>query len=245
MKFKNWLFLILVFCELKLAAQLDLPFVVISLGSCCQPAMLAEHYQVRLFSGPLDWCITPYQALFELISNDFQDYFKQDNLVPAQVDFFPGHLQEALAGLQLTEFSESLHWVVDRHFGMLFIHDFSKNDLKTVQQEYYSLSMKYQRRIRRFYDQIYTGKYIYFIRYHDITKSQAIQLHQLLKFKFPDLKFTLVVIGRDLKEFEQDWQISGIKNFSACFPAVGVGELDHLFYQKLFQDLRAGRLIDA
>jgi hypothetical protein len=82
-----------------------------------------------------------------------------------------------------------------------------------INYEHKRIQAKYERRIKRFYKEINSGKYIYFMRFHGITKSQSIELFHLLKATFPKVNFTLIVIGNDAQSFERDWQIPHLRNF--------------------------------
>ena len=89
------------------------------------------------------------------------------------------------------------------------MHDFSSVD--NILKEYGEVKKKYERRIERFYEAIFSGKHIYFIR-HLITKKQALDLTQLLDEKFPFLNYTLLAIDYT-DEIKVDWNIPKIKNF--------------------------------
>lgn len=198
------------------AIDLDSDFITISLGCSCGVALFTRLHTIRYFASPFDWCITPYPALYNFIKSDFKDFLKKENMVtsarshfsPYLVNFF--HEYEYLGYMQE---SESPFWTLDKEAGMFSIHDFPDNSLESINQYHESVHAKYQRRIKRFYDMIHSGKHVYFIRYLDITKSQACELCQLLNSKFPEISFTLIVIGNKAAEFEQDWGIPQIKNF--------------------------------
>lgn len=188
-------------------------FVIVSLGCNCIPAHHMRECNVRPFALPFDWTLVPFQALYTFIQNDFKDYFKKEHLIPSSKPYLPAHLHNFVSKLGYSEMAESPLWVLDKESGMVFVHDFSNNCIATIEKYHESQYMKYSRRIKRFYDELSSGKKIYFIRYLDITKTDALRLWSLLKDKFPTVDFTLIVIG-DYNEFEKDWEAQTIKNFS-------------------------------
>lgn len=192
--------------------QYNSHFVAISLGHNCHAASFLRTYNIRPFAFPFDWCLTPYQALYNFIENDFKDYYKKENLVPGSMANYSEDQKNFLIKFNYFKISESPTWVLDKASGMIFNHDFSNNQLSTIYQEYEIQYAKYVRRIKRFYEIINSGKHIYFVRYWDINKADAIKLYELLKNKFPFISFTLIVIDNS-SESKEDWNITGIKNF--------------------------------
>jgi len=188
-------------------------FIIVSLGCNCITAHHMREFNIRPFALPFDWTLTPYQALYHFIKNEFKDYFKKENLIPSSQPYFPHYLQTFVNKLGYTEMTESPLWVLDKESGMVFIHDFSNNNPATIEIYHEFQHNKYMRRIKRLYDEVNSGKYVYFIRYLDLTKGQALELYQLLKYKFPTTDFTLIVIGDNASEFNNDWHIPHIKNF--------------------------------
>jgi hypothetical protein len=207
-------------------------FITISLGCNCNPAKFTRHYGIRTFAFPFDWCFTPYKALYNFINNDFKDYLKKENLVPSSKKYFSSYLQDFFNQLNCAEVSEYHTWVLDKEFGSIFIHDFSNNSFSKIRSEHEFNYNKYWRRIKRLYEATASGKHIYFIRYHHITKQEACDLCQLLKNKFPKTNFTLIVIGVDPAAFAEDWRIPHIRNLCLRF--------DNNFWQKLCKDIADG-----
>lgn len=182
-----------IFSEDQITIDSQDDFIVISLGWNCDPALNARANNIRFFAAPFDWCMTPYSALYRYISSDFNGFFKRENLIGVA--------------------SEYNSWVLDRPSGMIFNHDFPRNDLETINNNYEFQYLKYSRRIKRLYAEINSGKHVYFIRFLGIGKSQTLELYKLLKNKFPRMPFTLIVIGENPSEFGVNWNIPHIKNY--------------------------------
>lgn len=210
-------------------------FITISLGCNCTPAWYTRKYDVRAFAFPFDWCLTPYQALYDFIKTDFSNYFKKGNLVPSSKLYFTNEMQKFFKKLGYIKISENSNWVLDKQYGMVYNHDFTNNNLTTINKNYETQYTKYKRRVERLYSEVNSNKHVYFIRYCDISKSQTYKLLQLLKNKFPKTNFTLIVIGNNRKKFSQDWKISHVKNY--YFDGDHEG-----FWKKLCHDITTGDL---
>lgn len=206
-------------------------FITIPLGSNCQPADFMRAFNIRFFAAPFDWCITPFESVYKAIKSDFKNFLKKENLTP----FFWGGDNPTPNG------------ILDKESGIFYNHDFPNYTFDSINQFYKSVYSKHYRRIKRFYDQINTGKHVYFIRYLDTTKPQACALLEVLKQKFPNTSFTLIVIGNNEEEFDQDWEIQHIKNFYIyCEHVEGVnytGLENNPFWKKLCSDIRSGALL--
>jgi len=210
-------------------------FITISLGCNCHVGTYTRDNNIRAFAFPFDWSVTPFQALYHFIENDFKDFFKRENLIASSKQFFTTYTQSVVDRLRYNSFIENNPWVIDKQSGMFFNHDFSDNDANTINKYFQINHLKYTRRIKRFYTAINSGKHIYFIRFHDIDKPQSLGLYLLLKYKFPTTPFTLIVIGDKANEFNEDWNIPYIKNYYT--------KPDYApFWQKLCQDIVARRL---
>ena len=206
-------------------------FITIPLGSNCQPADFMRAFKIRFFAAPFDWCITPFESLYKVIKGDFKNFLSKENLTP----FFWGGDNPIPNG------------ILDKDSGIFYNHDFPNYTFDSINQFYESVYTKHDRRIKRFYDQINAGKHVYFIRYLDITKPQACRLLELLKGKFPHTAFTLVVIGNNEEEFDQDWGIQQMKNlYIYCEHVEGVnytGLENNPFWKKLCSDIRSDALL--
>ena len=211
-------------------------FITISLGCNCQPASETRKNNIRSFAFPFDWCISPYQAVYNFIENNFKDYLKKENLVPSSRLYFNQYLQDLVAKEQYIAISEHPLWVLDKETGMIYNHDFPNNTWATINTYHQTQFLKYQRRINRFYEAMRSQKRIYFIRYHDIDKAKSIKLYQLLKDKFPLAKLTLIAIEDTHEQPYEHWNIPHIKNYYQQ-------ESSDTFWQKISHDIKTGALL--
>lgn len=52
----------------------------ISLGYKCKIAASMQKYGLRSFLGVFDWCSSEFKGVFQLMNNDFYDFFDKKNL---------------------------------------------------------------------------------------------------------------------------------------------------------------------
>jgi len=203
-------------------------FITISLGSNCQPAEFMRAHKIRFFAAPFDWCITPYASLYKVIHTMFRGFFKKENLIP----YAWNH--------------PVANGILDQESGIFYNHDFPETTLDGIAHHYQFVHDKYKRRINRLFAQANSGKHVYFIRYLDITKTEACELCQLLKDTFPQTAFTLIVIGNRAAEFERDWGIPHIKNFFIyCEHGLDGNTMpleENPFWKELCDQIRSGAL---
>ncbi|OQA34521.1 MAG: hypothetical protein BWY54_00843 [Candidatus Dependentiae bacterium ADurb.Bin331] len=209
-------------------------FVIVSLGCDCHPAAYARKHALRDFAFPFDWCLTPFETIYRFIKKDFDGFIKKKHLVPSAERYFSRNLKKFLTQLSLIGVSTYKSWVVDKKNDIIFVHDFPDNQIPIIAKLYKDIAQKYERRIKRFMTLMNGSKHVYFIRYLDVSKNQAFDLHALLKTKFPKLSYTLIVIG-NTAEFNTYWGIKSIKNY---FLPIHNEE----FWEQLFNDIIQGNL---
>lgn len=213
-------------------------FITIGLGWNCHAAWYTRLHNIRAFAFPFDWCLTPYQAVYNFIDNDFKDYLKKEHLVPSSPSYWTAYQKDFFNRLCLLNVSGNSGWVLDKQSGMIYNHDFPNNSPATINEYHDSQYAKYWRRIERFFEQVNSNKHVYFIRYLDVTQAQACDLYQLIKKKFPQLTFTLIIVGDDKEQYGTSWGIPYIKNFYTQGS-------DEPFWQRLCHDIAAGNLKNA
>jgi hypothetical protein len=215
-------------------------FIIIPLGCHCGPAWWMRNINLRVFAFPFDWCIVPYKSLYRVIDNNFKDYFNKENLVPSSTPYWSTYLYDFYQRIYHTGVDGSSGAVLDKHFEILFNHDFPNHEPETIATHYDTQYKKYARRIKRFFDELKSGKHIYFLRMHDITKDETLELHHLIKSKFSTTSFTLLAIGSDPQEFSEDWNIPHIKNLYISRDDANEFPPSEIFWQKFLDDLLAG-----
>ncbi len=199
----------------------------ISLGHDCSPAAALRYHGLREQAFPFDWNITPNEALYDIIADDFSHFLEKNNLV----------------------IREDKTAVIDACYGMTFIHDFPTinstdvldNNGDVVQAEIREdfcdflepVREKYMRRIERFREILKGDNPVFFFIAHHTSKQQAIDIQTLIHSKYPKLNFTLVVCGHAY-EMGEDWEIEGIKNFVVQYDWTNRIQSD---YKHIFQSL--------
>lgn len=173
--------------------------VYISLGRSCQPAFFLRDLQLRNESYPFDWLISHYESVYDALADDFSRFFAHLSLNPdktAAVDYY---------GLEFRN--------VWRHEG----HRYNQVlDLINWQEQVPLVTENFARKINRFREACNSNKKVIFVRWEDINFEQAVQLRDLIKSKYPNLSFILMVI-KECPEFESPWREENIRNFSFPF----------------------------
>jgi hypothetical protein len=192
------------------------PPLCISLGSMCFTAINLRELNLRQEAYPFDWLVTPFLSLYRVLEEDFALFFTDLKL-------------------------RSDHGGVFDAYGIHFIHDFptvhsSSENIENIdfianstiadgwQLLIPQVFEKYVRRIDRFIKVCRSNEKVIFLRadgkmsqdknsYIGTTKQEALVLRDLLKRKFPNLNFTLVIFSRKKKYKKKPWSKDGIKIF--------------------------------
>ncbi|MCA0172182.1 DUF1796 family putative cysteine peptidase [Bacillus sp. RAR_GA_16] len=145
--------------------------LIVSLGSSCSPAAHLRRNNLRKFSMPFDWIVTPNLSdVGQVVQNQFQDFMLLENL----------RLQDGQANfLDDTESIQTSksYFVQDTHNNMLSVHDFPvHSDLSVTYPAY---RQKLDRRIERFLLHLQHSSSVLFIRWAGTTE-QAIEAQQTI-----------------------------------------------------------------
>ena len=100
----------------------------VSLGAACIVASKMEQNSLRLFAGPFDWIVGSPERVNYLIKNNFEDFFRYENL----------EIEGRRDGKFLVR--DRLNW-------LLSVHDFKETGSKISRSEYSKVMEKYNRRI--------------------------------------------------------------------------------------------------
>ncbi len=176
------------------------PFITMSLGENCFPALHMEEHDLRIRAFPFDWNYTPADALYAVIENNFEGFLDPKNLV--------------------------IHGdtVLHKRYNFRFMHDFNVSEFydgpngltpkgTAGMENYKKIVASYHRRIARFYSVFHLGVPLYMFR-RVITSAQAQKLFSLLKTKFPQSSFKLVCIEDEQWGPEKSWIVPEIINLT-------------------------------
>ncbi|MBR2137323.1 MAG: hypothetical protein IJ852_05140 [Alphaproteobacteria bacterium] len=161
--------------------------LIIPLGEFCATAIALRDAGIRQASYPFDWSAgvewdkcgnCGFLGKIKMICNDFKD------------------------ALNLEDFREE--WgenrahrrVINKKTGLQYVHDFEWE--KSVVEQFPAFKEKYERRIKRLYDDIHSNKKILFVfatrGVHTLPFSDVQQGFNLLSKKFPQKTFQMVII---------------------------------------------------
>lgn len=171
--------------------------IMISLGYNCAPARHFQRHKLSEARFQLDWCFTPFEALYCALCNDFNGFLLPENM-------------------SILDSNETYHEVLDAKYNIKFVHDFKNYDQNyenssVAIRDYGHNKEKYDRRIKRFYKALSIGKEVYFFR-AATKKAEAIVLRDLISKKFPQLTYTLVALN-NTPDYKKPWNEPHIKSF--------------------------------
>jgi Putative papain-like cysteine peptidase (DUF1796) len=167
---------------------------VYSLGHLCLGALQMRKFNLRPFSGVLDWVGSPNLAnISHLIAHDFENFLNLSHLQPVKY------------------ISPTDLYVWDSYYDIGFNHDF-KTDKNTLEHlgGFYEVKEKYNRRIQRFNEKLTSSKRILFIRTEGSKEDIAV-LQQILAYKCKADFEILVVNHLPIQSMiEQFWNIPNV-----------------------------------
>ncbi|HLB41200.1 MAG TPA: DUF1796 family putative cysteine peptidase [Candidatus Babeliales bacterium] len=190
-----------------------------------------KYFDLRDEAYPFDWIESPFSALYQCLVDDFANFLtalksKRDYLV---VDFYG------------FEFLHDWPTQVCPNFDVAN-SDFGVGNAQLVSdwpQYNESVRSKYRRRIARFRQSCSGQEKIFFFRYHDITKAQAVLLRDLIAQRYPNLDFELVVVisTEPLGVTGETWELERIKNFYITYYEWGNPQLWGEIFKQLGIDI--------
>ena len=166
---------------------------VISLGTSCRPAYHLKMQKIRTEAYPFDWNITPENSLFDILKNDFKDYFDQNFLEISSIK----------------EKDKFRVIATNLKYKNIFWHDFTKKEFSP--EEFKKVKDKYDRRIKRFHNVVNSGENILFIR-ESINRESAVKLSEFISTKYPKIKYAILATSRQ-PDAKIDWKIPGVINY--------------------------------
>lgn len=182
---------------------------IISLGQSCTVAGALRDNGLRIQAYPFDWTVSPFNALYDSLAEDFQHFLQEDSLSIRVsdrygiLDYYGFHFVHDFPANQPNDKFAEL--IGENHVTGGIIVDNWKEYLPAVKE-------KYWRRIARLQESCLGQERVYFIRHSDTTRTQAIALRDLIIKKYPVLDFVLIILGRS-QEIRPQWNLDRIYNF--------------------------------
>lgn len=159
----------------------------ISLGYFCSPAMKLGKIGLRDCSSPFDWCISDIDGVYRCIKGGFQSF----------LDY------------KYSFQNKTYHRIYKNiYYGIEFYHDFDAYKALDLQLE--SVKIKYERRIRRFYQNIHEPTF--FIRY--ISAENCLKESEWLQENYKELL-------RLLKSYNRENELLFVANSDLLLVGVG------------------------
>lgn len=144
--------------------------VIVSLGSACNTAMLLRQYNLRRFSGPLDWKVSgSLSDVNRLLREKFVNFMELENMT-----LLDGTGNGVDDGIDLQPVSS--HIVRDNYISF---HDFPIHPNLDWSATYPSFKEKLNYRIDRFLERITNSQSILFVRWAG-GYDQAVELQSVL-----------------------------------------------------------------
>ncbi len=147
--------------------------IIYSIGRDCACAMYMKYSNLRACSGPFDWLTNAdFETRIDLIVNDFQDFINQTDIRPLAKD--PNMHND-----------DTCDYYQNIRNGFYYYHDFPVGI--ALSKSFPSVSAKYMRRIKRFYDNINKHKrvlLIWFSHYHNTSDDVLLDASKRICKKF-------------------------------------------------------------
>ena len=148
---------------------------VIGLGYWCDVAGHLKNHNLRTFSGPFDWVLTPSLSdINRVLEARFEGYMDMNNLE------FIAHGEIALDDNdQVMDSVHRTNIIRDKYYRITSVHDFPLQQGQDWKVDYLSFKAKLERRINRFLDICRSASSLLFIRL-EATIEETIRLYEIL-----------------------------------------------------------------
>lgn len=209
--------------------------VIIPLGELCATAVALRDSGLRQNSYPFDWSggvkydkcgNCGFIGKIKMICNDFKDAFNLEDLE------------------EFWSENKGHRGVINKRTGLQYLHDF--NWEQSVEAQYPEYIQKYQRRIKRLYDDINTNKTILFIfatrGEHKLSLAELNNGLNLLNNKFPqkDINFLLIQDSTDCAPFETKYFEISDNIFVYLYRDASVATGNQTMLKKIMKDFIIG-----
>lgn len=162
---------------------------VVSIGQGCASTSYLRRCNLQNFSYPFDWIAgPPFDMITDFIINGFQDFLNIEDLEPYILK--EGHVNNGPYNLYRNKRNNYHHF-----------HDFPKNI--PLEESFKNVREKYDRRIKRFYDNINSSNKILFVWFSHFTPHEDevfIESCKKLRNHFADKEIYLLVIENSMEK---------------------------------------------
>jgi hypothetical protein len=188
---------------------------LVSLGHGCQPAHHAIRAGLHKVSLPMDWlgdaCL--HQEVIDKDNPFAMPHDLPTGYVKLIEDDFVGLWNaEDLEVTIVPEWKDNPQKVVDTKYDVGCVHEF---EVGHVYDNIERVQMMFDRRVRRFRSVMRSGGPVLFIRTM-FTERNSRLMSEMLRRKYPDLQFTLLVVNRT-HECQGDWDIPNVVKMNVDF----------------------------
>jgi len=188
---------------------------IFSLGNGCSVAQRLQQYQLRPYSGVIDWMLSlNLLQVVNLLQNKFRDFMEKENLI------WDGY-----------DASKDSLLLRDSIYDITSVHDFflTKNT-PTDWNTYEEFRIKLNRRIQRFLNKLDVCKRILFVRIggtYEEVKQLELTLSKMVKGEFRVLLINPIA---ESKVVEYNWDLS-----NTC--SIGISLVDERLWEQILQGI--------
>ena len=157
--------------------------LVISIGEDCACSSYLRRCKLQDFSYPFDWLTkAAFTTRLDLILNDFEDFLNKDNLYQLEKP-------------KTDNADKNCDYWADKKYDFYYYHDFPAG--VAFDEAYPKVKAKFDRRIKRLYEQISNSGKILFVwwsRNNHQNEETVIDYYKKLTQKFPAKSIYLLLI---------------------------------------------------
>jgi len=191
---------------------------IFSLGNLCLTSIQLKKHNLRPYSGVLDWVASPdLSKVINLLENRFIGFLDYENL-------------------RVLGYADKYICVSDDGYRIVSNHDFGidENTLENL-WSYHEVMKKYNRRIKRFLEEMNQAKNILFVR-TEATFEEVSKLHEVLSdLVAHDFKI-LIVNHTDTQELvEKNWPLD--KVCAVELPNEDIWEGNHSLWEDMLNGI--------
>ncbi|MFZ7802138.1 DUF1796 family putative cysteine peptidase [Bacillus thuringiensis] len=180
--------------------------IVVSLGSSCLPTYHLKRWNLRSFSGPFDWVLSPSLSdVNRLLKNKLHDLMELENMSLIQGNHYN------LLNDNSEPKKRQTYEVKDTNYNITSVHDFPIIQNQDWSITYPSYKEKLNVRINNFLEKITNNDSILFVRteanYEDTVELKSV-LSQITDKNFNILLVNLVIGLKSV--VEENWGLDGV-----------------------------------